>query len=128
MCATHCPSSFIKEGYMQIIKFSLFGFLLIAFVFLGVRPMFEKGPERIEKPNPSIHEWIVAAQKIKVSIEQMTVEQLQITSTAMQAEASTNLLAEMHDIFGNLKATAWGVFLVLLGMFFNFVFPVARRN
>lgn len=110
---------------MQIVKFSLFGLLLIAFVFLGVRPMFEKGPERIEA-NPSIHEWIVAAQKIKVPLEEMTTEQLQITSTVLQAEASGNLLAEMHDMFGNLKATSWGIFLVLLGMFINLVFP--RRN
>jgi len=108
--------------------FILSGIVLIIFVPLGLFPMLEEGPTTYGNPNPLPGNWIVAAQNVNKPIHQMTIEELQITSTAMQVEASAMLRADMHDMFGNLKGMGWlaiGLFLALCINQFAFT---PRRN
>ena len=102
--------------------------ILIIFVPLGLFPMLENGPPEYENSNPKPVNWIVAAQSVDKPIHKMTIEELQITSTAMQVEASAMMRVDMHDMFSNLKGIGWSAVALLAALFVNNVVFIPRRN
>jgi len=113
----------------ESVRLIIMGFvMIIIFIPLGLLPMLEKAPEQFKCPNPSPSAWIYASEKIKVPIEKMTLGELQITSTAMQIEASANIRADMHNMFSNLKGIGWAAVGILFAMFLHTVLPINKKG
>jgi len=114
-----------KKNVQYIVFFVTFMAIFIPLVLL---PVFNEKTQVFEITNPNPEEWIVAARKIDKPIEEMNMNELQITSAAMQYEISYQIMCKIYNNFKDLKEIGWTFIALFAAVVLNQVIFARNRS
>ena len=115
----------LKKNAQYIIFFIAFMAIFIPLVLL---PALNEETQVFGKTNPNPEEWIVAAREIDKPIEEMDMNELQITSTAMQYEVSHQIMLKIYNNFKDLKKIGWKFIALFAAVALNQVIFNRKRK